>query len=188
MMSSPPVPPLLVVLETVKIDDINGAYRELNDSTHIQALKQARGAEVVALVALGAELRATGLEEAPFSSVWHRIHASMACAPTGNTKKLMRLLAPKHAGEFLEVVERLAEASLLALHFDGERVSSAAHGGASLERYNSCFCGMPYLQFRVSPHQVAEELSRPKPPGYTQDVIDAIADRFFPVDDGGLWA
>ena len=78
---------------------------------------------------LGAELRATGLEEAPFSSVWHRIHASMACAPTGNTKKLMRLLAPKHAGEFLEVVERLAEASLLALHFDGERVSSAAHGG-----------------------------------------------------------
>ena len=68
---------------------------------------------MVALVALGAELRATGLEEAHFDAVWHRIDKIMRMKPTiggVNTKHFMRLLAPSHSGELLEVCERLAEA------------------------------------------------------------------------------
>ena len=61
---------------------------------------------MVTLVALGAELRATGLEEAHFDAVWNYIDRKMRVAPTingVNTKKFMRLLAPQHTGELLEV-------------------------------------------------------------------------------------
>lgn len=179
----PPLPsPPPEVNETVQIEDINGAYRELNDSTRIQALKQARGSEVVVLVALGAELRATGLEEASFDAVWQRIKGKMARASKGKTKKYMQLLSPQSSGECLEVCERLAEASILILHYDGQRSSV---GNAALDGYNSGYSGMPYMQLKISPHQVAEELS--KKDNYSEELIDAIANRFFPVDDGGLW-
>ena len=72
-------------------------------------------------------------------------------------------------------------------YFDGFQRSSLVSVGSavSLENYNSGFAGMPYLQLAVSPHQVAEELSKRE--NYPQDMIDAIADRFFPVPDSGLW-
>ena len=121
----------------MQIEDINGAYRELNDSTRIQALKQARGSEVVVLVALGAELRATGLEEASFDAVWQRIKGKMARASKGKTKKYMQLLSPQSSGECLRFVDSPKQAFNSSLRWTAQHV-----GNAALDGYNSGYSGM----------------------------------------------
>jgi hypothetical protein len=57
----------------VAIEDVVGARAELNDSAHMRALRSCTFGEALLLVALGAELRASGREEVKFQAIVDKV-------------------------------------------------------------------------------------------------------------------
>jgi len=62
-----------VISPRVAIEDVVGARAELNDSAHMRALRSCTFGEALLLVALGAELRASGREEAKFQVIVDKV-------------------------------------------------------------------------------------------------------------------
>lgn len=93
----------------VTIADVNAAHRRLTDSAYLSAVEHAAPLERLVLIALCAELRATKSETAPLEAVARRLARLVALA--GDAGDASR--APTH-GELLEIVDRFADARLLA--------------------------------------------------------------------------
>ena len=93
----------------VTIADINNAYRLLSDSAYLGAVEHAAPLEQLVLIALCAELRARKSETAPLEDVARRLARLVALAgDAGDSSR-----PPTH-GELLEIVDRFADARLLA--------------------------------------------------------------------------
>jgi Cdc6-like AAA superfamily ATPase len=93
----------------VTIADINNAYRLLSDSSYLGAIEHAAPLEQLVLIALCAELRARKSETAPLEDVARRLARLVALAgDAGDSSR-----PPTH-GELLEIVDRFADARLLA--------------------------------------------------------------------------
>ena len=93
----------------VTIADINNAYRLLSDSAYLGAVEHAAPLEQLVLIALCAELRARKSETSPLEDVARRLARLVALAgDAGDSSR-----PPTH-GELLEIVDRFADARLLA--------------------------------------------------------------------------
>ena len=93
----------------VTIADVNAAHRLLTDSAYLSAVEHAAPLEQLVLIALCAELRARKSETAPLEDVARRLARLVALAgDAGDSSR-----PPTH-GELLEIVDRFADARLLA--------------------------------------------------------------------------
>ena len=93
----------------VTIADVNAAHRLLTDSAYLGAVEHAAPLEQLVLIALCAELRARKSETAPLEDVARRLARLVALAgDAGDSSR-----PPTH-GELLEIVDRFADARLLA--------------------------------------------------------------------------
>ena len=93
----------------VTIADVNAAHRLLTDSAYLGAVEHAAPLEQLVLIALCAELRARKSETAPLEDVARRLARLVALAgDAGDSSR-----PPTH-GELLEIIDRFADARLLA--------------------------------------------------------------------------
>ena len=100
--------------DEVSIADVNAAHRALTASAYLAAVEHAAPLERLVLVALCVELKARRAEVAGFDDVARRAKRLVALASDDDGARR----APTHA-ELLDIVDRFADARLLAPEYNG---------------------------------------------------------------------